>query len=59
MTEYINRVSNKFQKYEEADAKLHKLTGFGVEQIVELFAAGYTLKAPEEDKLANKSRCIL
>ena len=48
MTDYINKVSNRFQKYEEADAKLRKLTGFGIEQLVDMFAAGYTLKAPVE-----------
>ena len=52
--------SKSLRDYEELEYKINKLTGFNISQLVELFAAGYTLKAPknigfdsltEEDKL--------
>lgn len=33
--------------YDELETKLIQLTGFNLEKLVDLFAAGYTLKAPE------------
>lgn len=39
--------SDSLQKYEELEYKINKLTGFNIAQLVELFAAGYTLRAPK------------
>lgn len=33
-------------KYEEAESKLIKVSGYDVEKLIELFAAGYTLQPP-------------
>ena len=35
---------------EERDAKLMQVSGYDIEKLIELFAAGYTLKAPEPPK---------
>ena len=39
-------VSSTIRKYDELDTKLFQLTGYSIEQLVELFAAGYTLEPP-------------
>lgn len=35
---------------EEQNAKLMQVSGYDIEKLIELFAAGYTLKAPEPPK---------
>lgn len=46
--ELVTRKNNNDSliKYAEMDIKLKQLTGFDIEQLIDLFAAGYTLKAP-------------
>ena len=47
--ELVTRKNNNDSliKYAEMDIKLKKLTGFDIEQLIDLFAAGYTLQAPK------------
>ena len=42
-------ISTRFRYYAELNAKLVQLTGYSVEKVVELFAAGYTLEPPKYD----------
>lgn len=44
-----NRIADvhAHKNYEENEQKLIALTGFGIEKLIDLFAAGYTLQPPE------------
>ena len=43
------RAIKSLGQYEEAEARLNQLTGLNMDKLIELFAAGYTLKAPESN----------
>lgn len=43
--------TTSLREYCELEYKLFQLTGFNLEKLVELFAAGYTLKTPEYKSL--------
>lgn len=44
-----NRV-NALQKYDEMNTTLIHLTGYDMEKLIELFAAGYTLQPPKYER---------
>lgn len=60
-TEYVDypfglsksTVRASLQAYCELETKLIKLTGCNLEKLVELFAAGYTLRTPEHKSLED------
>lgn len=45
------RAIKSLGQYEEAEARLIQLTGFDIDKLIELFAAGYTLKPPEASRI--------
>jgi hypothetical protein len=50
-----NRVADvhAHKTYEENEQKLIALTGFGIEKLIDLFAAGYTLQPPTQMRLED------
>lgn len=49
----IKALSKKVQYYEETELKLHKLTGFNLDELVTIFAKGYTLTPPQTASMAD------
>ena len=45
MTSNPDRRPNMY--YEEMDAKMRQVSGFSINQVISLFAAGYVLKPPK------------
>ena len=44
---FITANGEALRRYEERETKLRQLTGYNIEKLIELFAAGYTLQPPE------------
>lgn len=45
--------SKSLRYYEETENRLIKVSGFDIEKLIELFAAGYTLSAPKNLPLSE------
>ena len=41
----------RLREYNEKEAKLIKVSGYDMDKLIELFAAGYTLRSPEYETL--------
>lgn len=50
----LNKCANQVQELEELYTKLHAVTGFTAEKLLEMFAAGYVLEKPDYSKLTEE-----
>lgn len=55
---FVGATSRELAKCEELHSKLFKVSGYTVEKLIELFAAGYELKAPEYKSMEEFMRDV-
>ena len=49
----IKKLAQTIQRYEEKEITIKKLTGLDLDELIRLFAAGYTLKQPSYTTLLD------
>ena len=54
LSEAINELMNRMLELDELYTKLHIVTGFTAEQLLEMFCAGYTLEKPDYSNVFEK-----
>ena len=54
-----HNASKTLRHYEETETKLIKVSGFDMEKLIELFAAGYTLQPPKHADLNDICKLVL